>query len=197
MQHFSHMNLRDLNSRYSGTVVEAKSRPLYINDLLHGEDGVVVEGFYCHSGRPVRLPFTAIKTSPLRLGYINGFSYPVYVSRRPARHYKQGVSEQNLLFSKGVNRDRMSISLREDNQTMKMFFDMMNNVYPSYTDALSMVKSEDYLPAQAFCREFCLFSKRNIIEVHWRNRIVGEILKGEVELTNTFFYLNNHLKERL
>ena len=205
MPHFSHMNNRDKNSRYSGTFVSRNGRPFLISEITESN---VVSGKFMHSQRRGTFNFDELDSSPPRLGFMNGFEIPTYVVRKGSRFYKQGLSNSNLQMLRcfwdhgmiTVSRQKVGY-LMESIDGMSHFNDMMTGTYPSFSECLERLNSVDHLPSQAFCREFTIFSADEddqFLLIGPNCRTVGKITdNGEPELDNEFNYYRELLEARL
>lgn len=199
MQHFKHMNTRDKNSRYSGTIVTYDDSPMYVSEIT-GEN---VTGTMLATGRTVEVPFKDLNTKPIRFGYVNGFGKDIYMMRKPARYYKQGFCNTNIVFrgSEG-GRGVRDLNLLNDNFFMSKVAEMIQGKYPKYDQAVKDVTNSRKLPSCAFSREFCLLNTKksprdtkSTTLLLWRNKTVGKIVKGQPELYDDYGYLSEHLKE--
>lgn len=195
MQHFNHMSNRDKNSRYTGSfVVDTKDNQLIYIDGIQEDD--IVLGRYLTTGRENQVPFARLDTSPIKLGYIGNQTVPYYLSRRPARHYKQGLSSRSLFVNIYMQGDRC-VKVKDERIIMEALTKTLTTKFPSFEKAVEDCSDKTKVSAQPFSKDFCVYVKPGSkhVALLWRNTLVGEVIKGEPELDNQFSYLLESLKE--
>ena len=129
--------------------------------------------------------------TPIKLGYVNLARKISYLSRIPARYYRQGLRE-HILNSKGVPYRQLDKYL---NNTVR-------GVYPNFERCIEYTFNKDRIGA-AFCRKFGLIQAhpnaehKNAIKLQYRGLNVGEVdvKKDEIILDDSYLYLNETLQE--
>lgn len=186
------MNREDLNLRYSQSVILYNGEPFYVAEFL---DTTRISGRILSTGRNTEINFSDIDTTPIRLGYVNGYTTPRYVTRKPARYYKQGLTSRSLEVVDHVQ-GAVGLRLNDDFLFASNLIDTIKNNYPSFNEALANVNSEQHFPCQAFSRDFCLFKQR-YIDLLWRKRTIGRIENGEAVVLQKYSYLQDSLQEKV
>ena len=92
------------DSRLRGTVVKLKGKPFYVDSVhINGEvSGRVVspndENLFLEN-----IPLKDLDLVPFKIGYVNlPNKSPCYLERIPSRFYKQGLTNKNVRFKKGI-----------------------------------------------------------------------------------------------
>lgn len=199
MMHFEHMNDHDLNMRYRNMIVKAKNRPFYITRAHKAYDVITFEGMYLHTNRVTEVQSKDVDSKPIRLGFVNGFHYPLRAVRKPSRLYKQGINSKNtklLIHDSDGYCDYRPFD-RNDRILFGGIYQLIKNEYPSYNDALKLLDDVDHPPSVAFNRAFCLF-KHQKITIHNGNWVVGHVNdNGEPILDNKFIYFQEQLRRSM
>ena len=91
-------NMRDVEFRLKGTLVEYKGELRYVNSCSK------VRRMYCLElgDDLVRLDSRYLKITDIKTGYMNIGGYLVYLLRRPTRAYRQGLRRDNTDVSGSI-----------------------------------------------------------------------------------------------
>ena len=110
------------------------------------------------------------------LGYVNFVEHAVFCHRRPVRGMLAGLSERSVMWSQ--KRDPMAVV----SVTSEAFFDMLNNKYPSFEEAVELIKTRKSV---AFHKFACLAKQGGRfkeIRVMYRDSPIGTVKSGRIEL---------------
>lgn len=176
------------SDKLTGSIVSLRGYPVMVNFF---EDGMVCYNFmggpreFCH--------LEDLDLTPIKLGYVNHPRGASYLSRIPARFYRQGIRANTLNVSGGnhYNFDRYL------NNTVR-------GIYPSFKNCLEGCFNKDF-KSLAFGRRWALSQRyfnaeqRNSIRLEYRGKPVGFLDKKNEEpvLTDGLQYLKESLEEVL
>lgn len=91
------------SSRIRDTIVRHNDEFVYVGHFDRLDDGIWVVSVSDPNGLNSRyVPYDEISLDPIDLGYMNNGSKAIYASRAPARHYKQGLCNNNVRFFGGL-----------------------------------------------------------------------------------------------
>lgn len=129
-----------------------------------------------------------LNLEPPKLGYVNLDRYSGYVSRVPARHWRQGFRKNTL----SMRNSRGNVGMFTIN---KSFNNCIRNQFPTLGQCLEVVVNQEKL-SQAFSRIFSVASYKDSFVLEYKAKKVGEIdvRKDEVTLDNKFLFLEDVLK---
>lgn len=156
-----YQNAADANQHLQGTVVMFDNRPVYVHEVFGTPEGISATLRFLprmNDGISVSVfdPRFEAKELGSRLGYLNiGDRYgALYVRRIPARQYKQGLVRGNVM----IGGDARTGAVYGFNDAIRhgAWVDMMTRVYPSFDQALQMMKDNPALPSVAFSPELAL-----------------------------------------
>lgn len=163
---------RDLGQRLDGTICRYMGKPVYVRYRERGELHLYS---LASGGRELERtidpndPEFDISTVPL--GYMQDTTETVvYVSRRPARIYKQGVSVDSLLFTP------MSGSRLSHTWVQQSFYNMVIDDYPPLRESINRLSRSEKNLEVAVGRDLALKSKGGIVFVHFKGMEVGFII---------------------
>lgn len=202
--------VEEANMRLSGSVVLYDGEPVYVTRVTAlenpdeaGPGGDIARVYisplpYGGVAKEARKYISSRKfdLSPFRMGWCNTQAIgPVYVSRRPARKVRQGLTAANLVTKSlgGGNGALSAPQLFND----PGFLRCIKNDYPSYKDALDVVKKKaiDGVPVG---REFLLQKDEELGIVYLYRGLskCGLILDdNKVTVPDKFKFLREELEE--
>lgn len=160
-------------SRLSGTVVMAKSKPVFVEDVNTGNGHILANDLL--NSIMVEIELKDLDLSPVKLGYVNGHLGASYANRLPCRYWKQGYNNDNVIF-KGKHYGVVS----------RNFAETMIGSYPSSMQCANLIMNEE-VNCIAFSKDFCL---SNLHEGHslgliYRTKLVGKaVVNPEMEEIN-------------
>jgi len=151
-------SLEHARQQLAGTVNLFDGQPIYIEDITQ-----MGNTFYAHITALPRMrdPMTIqlfderldTRSISQMLGYVNVNNNAVFVSRRPARQTKQGLSSGNVSTAR-----RGHVNLITFNTLIASagFVDSINNVYPSFDDCCKVLSDNETIQSMAFSRTMAL-----------------------------------------
>lgn len=194
-------SLEDARHRLENTLISTKDGiPIYVikvSSYKNSEYKLTVS--YLNSLNKGVFGLDEVSLSPVTLGYINTENEAVYVSRKPCRVWKQGLSEDN--FSYKQYRSPYNFSINVSNMSL---ISAISNTYPSVIDCRKHILMGCI--SQAFSRDFSLFGPSSIL---YKNKyVVGRFNNSassldrddasvKYALDGRFFYLKEYLQEIL
>lgn len=162
----------EVRFRLEDTVVLYDNRPVYITRVAGGEDNVV-EGKKEIARVFIRkLPIEAkdketrkflssrkFDLTPFKMGYMNYKKSAVFVSRRPIRQNRQGLSSGNVSYTlwdgNRAEIDFIDLIGSED------FVKMIDGVYPDFNEAREMLESGEF-NSVAVSRSFAFVNDHDV-----------------------------------
>ena len=207
--------LEEAEMRLNGTVVLYDGEPVYITRVAKaGPDDGKADVFRVYAQPLPYKPnggledgafrkFISSKKfdlSTFKMGFMNYKGEAIYCSRKPARQYKQGISNNTFVtkpltgdkpFPYGAKAYRLT-----DLITDKSFVDMVKGVYPSFEKAREKVSKDG--GSCAFSREYALMADADLdglIYLYHKGDKVGFILDDKVKLANKMKCLKEALAE--
>jgi hypothetical protein len=185
-------DLAQAQQRLQNSLIRVKKSLAYVICVYLGEKTKYsLEVKYLASGKVVMIPLDdKVDLTPLPLGNINYQGDCYYLSRAPARKWKQGLTVENLTcrnYLEGYNNfpvDKACIA------------DCVNNSYPTAKIAVESVE-KDYSKAVAFSRNFSIIKNRIIV---YNCKIeVGSLAHNyrDFKLNDNAFFLKEMLQEAL
>jgi hypothetical protein len=184
------LTLEDARQRLTGTLVRVNKAPIYIIDV-HNADrrrSYELEVQYLSNGKVGTIPYDKnVDLSPVPLGNTNYQGGSYFVSRVPARMWKQGLNENNMHCWDFEGRNvRIPI-------TSKCLIDTIDGKYPLFKEAFEAVYKEK-VRSMAFSRDFSI--RPNVLVYHSRVE-VGNLNGKDIQLFDKFFYLKELLQEAM
>lgn len=142
----------EIRFRLEGTLVKYDGDPVYITrvNMPEADDGKEIARVffrklpYKNKDQEVRKYLSSRKfdLTPFKMGYFNHNKQAFFVSRNPVRQNKQGLSADTTILRdvRGKPCGDMSFALMT---TSDGFVDMLNNKYPDFKDAVTMLDQKD------------------------------------------------------
>lgn len=96
----------------------------------------------------------AINVNAFPLGYTNKNGSALFTARMPARINRQGLCAENTVYADRPGRNWGNI--HRNDLFSKFFFDMLNDKYPSFDDALKKVSKEEDTRSIAISKKIML-----------------------------------------
>lgn len=164
---------KDLIQRLDHTICLYKNHPYYIR--VGDASGLVLynlEDSSNKSGFPIKSSDEALDISTPPLGYLQYSNNVVYyVTRKPSRIYKQGISLDNLSFTLiGKFQAKHLPDIRGAFRSIN-FTNMITNNFPTWRTALDTFKGLDYDSQIAVSRHVCLeyVHANKVVHVYYKN----------------------------
>lgn len=180
------------NAKLSDSVVSMGDLLIYVL-RVEGRDTVVYSPIGHTNERKLTL-LRDLNLTPISLGYLNHRQQCAYLSRIPARHYRQGL-RGNVLAGLGGLRGFNLLSCSEMANTA-------SGIFPTLPDAYEEIICGE-ATSRAFSRDFALIvgSRKSGMSLHFKGREVGTCSWGDrgpnINLSDSFRYLNEFLMETL
>lgn len=181
-------DLEYASRRLNNTLVRtADGHPFYVLNTYLDERGRM-----CHDGedmsnnqRRTEL-HTNLNLEPVPLGFVNTNSDMVYIARKPMRRdWRQGLSHNSIVtFGR----------LRPDEVNFKLLIQPIFKQYPSFAKALAALAKKRSV---AFSRDFGVTNNNGVIELCYRQYVVGQVRDGAPVLFDNKMFLQQHLMEAM
>lgn len=184
-------------TRLVGTFVRLMTgQPIQVNDISTIKGTVNYTDL--RTGLDANTHLDEVNTCPMPLGYYNFKGGVYYMSRKPTRKYRQGLSSANINI---VARNGEPVRYAAVFNAV-CFCDTVEGKYPSFKRALEILGNKPVNPfskvqhtdAIAWHR-FWAMSVDN--KVYYRGKHVGYLEAGKVCLSSKYLYLKESLEESL
>jgi hypothetical protein len=127
-----------------------------------------------------------------RLGYVNVSNSIVYVSRKPIRRYKAGLSKENMDLKycdhAAYPKNTMYITAYLQGMTAIELADCIMGKYPTFEECIQKVTKEG-VRAIAFDRQFAMNDNGVIL---YKNSVVGQIIFRSAKTINDIVFDAEH-----
>lgn len=168
-----------------GSVVAWGNTLVYVHEI--NSDG------YCYitdlMGKEyTSVPLDDLNMEPITLGYVNLGRMAPYVSRMPARYYRQGLRSQTTVA-------RCEIGGGGGLKFGKELLLSYRGIYPSLDKCVEYLYNQEKLSC-AFSRIFGVRKYKEAIQLEYKSRKVGVVncKTDEVILDNKYLFLEDALK---
>ena len=182
--------VEDLGMRLVESLIRYRGQPAYVA----GSEGNTLLLTLTRQNETVRVPLpdAGIDVRPVPLGYVNGNSKCWFVTRKPERRYKQGLTSRSM----SITGPEMSMHTSRF-LTCVGFAKTVLGEYPDYSNALRSVRRRN--GSKAFSRRFALAWDRELGEVMLchRGKRVGQVQDGRPVLSERNQYLQEELEAAL
>lgn len=161
-------------SRLNGSVVRLQDGTPVEVVSVRGRDRVTCfKWLYSGVNREITVTLQDLNIDPVPLGMVNNPNGRVgYASRRPTRHYKQGLNSHNFYLP----RMRLLHSSYEVAATIRRKF-------PNLETAVDLLENEE-VQEVAFCPEFYLSKSDGGIVINNYRGVVGDLRVGRTGVYN-------------
>lgn len=177
----------DVKLRLQQSLVRKGKEPVYVQ-AVENKDTVVIHN--CVTGRKERVDVSELDLSPVPLGYVISDGEVVYVTRKPTRRYKQGLTTENMVV-RDVLRNRFTKLSVNDKGLCKTVL----GTYPSVEEAFQECRNgKDIIP---FSREWAVANYKDELCVMHKGNVVGYVGDESVMLSPDKYYLKESLMEVL
>lgn len=171
----------------SSLVRKMDGSPVYVQGV-ESRNEVVVHN--CHSGRKERLSVEELDLTPVPLGYVESDGEVMYVTRKPTRRYKQGLTTENM-----VVRDVMRNSFTRLPVNDKGLCKAIMNNYPKVEEAFQECRAGKRIVP--FSREWAVANYKDDLCVMHKGIVVGYVGDDNVMLSPDKYFLKESLMESL
>ncbi len=182
-------NYNDAIRIYKHALIRINSELVYVKNVREDMD---IIGVAIRSDKEVQVNVNseAIDRQPIRTGFVNGFGSVVYLTRKTARTYSQGLTIENMQVRELFPHHNGG-QLIDEIQRMRYvgLCDMADGSYPSIDEAISMMRNNKAVSIVAFERDKAIDEEHHI---WYRGSCVGEYNADTqvVKLRNEFKHLN-------
>jgi hypothetical protein len=155
-------NVEYAMGRLNDTIVNSSKGPVYIKkvyDTTSVIEDTLCSVVYLQTEGSGRVKLTDIDLKPVELGWVNVGQDSSFMTRKPARRWRQGLSVDNISFLGGGG--FMSFPFKE-------MFNTIMGIYPTIEDSKEFLKA--WMKKVAFSRDFSLDKGKNL---WYQGRIVG------------------------
>ena len=182
-------NYNDANRIYNHALIRINSELVYVKNV---RDDMDIIGVALRTGKEIQLNVNSkdIDRQPIRTGFVNGFGSVVYLTRKTARTYSQGLTIENMQVRELIPHHNGG-QLIDEIQRMRYvgLCDMADGIYPSIDEAISMMRNNKAVSIVAFERNKAIDEEHRL---WYRESCVGKynIDTQVVKLRNEFKHLN-------
>ena len=175
------------NQKVSGSIVMYKPENLPVNVIEVSRISVLC--VVVPTGRRIQTTLSSLDLEPIKLGYLNNTYTAHYLTRLPARRWRQGLTSQSCYeILNGVFRSCGSLL-----HTMG-FCNSAQNIYPSFIDCWETLQQKE-VKSIAFNKHFALLGSFSGVNLLHKGGVVGQVsFKGELP-TPAFNKKYGYLKE--
>ena len=163
------------------SLVMHDGKPVYIRHI-NVSDGEVE---YLFNNKEGFCQVEDLDLTPVPLGFVNLRDECLYVSRRPARHWKQGLRDITI----NCVGHKVGIFSTDLHNTIM-------NIYPSINLCEEYIINKEKHSC-AFSRKYCLEMGEEVINILRINTPVGEFSNGNIFLYENYEFLREELEEIL
>jgi hypothetical protein len=180
--------------RLDSTVVRINKEAVYIQFLEGWHCNIIVLATKKNYKADIRK--VPLDLNPIPLGYINRRNEAIYLTRKPLRKYKQGLSRDSLVV-KAIGEAKMAMRNKGDILLSPELSKCVDNIYPSLTEAFNSVEIEK-AQSVAFSRVFAINRSelfQDVYELLYKNRVIGSINREGIDLESRYLFLKEMLEE--
>lgn len=170
-----YQTLDDARLRLSGTVILFDGKPVFIDAINYANDSddIVLSGLSLPKftpNEPISLHDPRWEAFDFPLGFMNTSYHAYYLSRRPVRRNRQGLSNDNMNATRADGQYGQHFrELIED----PGFCDMFSNTYPTVREAEVRLRATDAQSA-AFHKTLALVKDpTGVLKLSYKGRLVG------------------------
>ncbi|AJT60761.1 hypothetical protein [Citrobacter phage CVT22] len=177
----------DVNLRLKGSLVRKENVPMYVQEA-NSKDEVRVHNV--HTGRKEDCLIADLDLTPVPLGYCVSDGDVLYVSRKPTRKYKQGLTTENSVAWDVMLQRHVKIPMAD-----KGLCRTIMNDYPSVEEAFQECrKGKAIVP---FHRSWAVANYKDELCVMHKGTVVGYVGDDVVVLMPEKYFLKESLEEAL
>ena len=177
----------DVKLRLQGSLVRVNNTPVYVREVL-GENQVAV--YNCITGDNAKVKVSDLDLQPVQLGYTISDGDVLYVTRKPTRRYKQGLTSENMVV-RDVLTGRLS-KLRIDDEGLAK---TVVGTYPTVEEAFQQCRNGKAIVP--FSREWAVANYKEELCVMHKGNVVGYVGDDNVMLSPDKYFLKESLMEAL
>lgn len=177
----------DVNLRLKSSLVRKGNEPVYVQ-AVEDKETVVVHN--CHTGRKERIEVEKLNLTPVPLGYVITGGDVVYVTRKPTRKYKQGLTNDNSSAKHVLTGRPVAVRMNDEGLAKTIMGE-----FPSIEEAFQRCREgADIIP---FSRNWAVANCKDELCVMYKCEVVGYVGDNSVMLSPDKYYLKESLMEAL
>lgn len=135
------------HAKVSDSVIMVEGRPAYVVNVVRGV--LTYQQLYPNIGQNLAIPLKDVDLTPVKLGYANlEQGEALYLTRLPARSWKQGLIERNIISSNLAGGRRFPVN-------SSAVCECMMGKYPSLSKVIEFLFNDE-ATSMAFSRDFAL-----------------------------------------
>lgn len=177
----------DVKLRLHNSLVRKGEHPVYVQ-AVDSKEVVTIHNVF--TGRKERVNVEELNLSPVPLGYVVSEDVVYYVTRKPTRRYKQGLTSDNMVVKEVLRNRHTRLPIND-----KGLCNAVMGIYPSIEEAFQGCRNgEDIVP---FSREWAVANYKDDLCVLHKGDVVGYVGDESVMLSPDKYYLKESLMEAL
>jgi hypothetical protein len=181
--------------RLNNTIVRLGKKVVHLTSIGGWEYRAL--NLYTRKSETIQLNQADLNLNPIPLGYVNYKGNAYYLSRKPVRKWKQGLSLDSVHIREEKNKGFIS---KSDIMHSRSLVDCVNNKYPSLSQAFHAVYS-GAVTSSAFGRTFSLRydhkGKGLSLVLLYKEQKIGYVANDGIELNTNFEFLKEALQEAI
>lgn len=186
------LNLHDIIQIYKDTLCLYNGVPVKVMEV-NPDKRIRIFNLISQKVHWVLFDYNKFSAPRGRLGYVNIMGNALYVKRQPMRRFSNGLTRNNMIIlaNEGVGGENLQYAMEIlKERTSPAFIAPMFGEYPSRAEALNFLKEEGVCSV-AFDRQFSVSKSGREIFLHYKSKIVAEMVDDNFVFSNKFSYLEN------
>jgi hypothetical protein len=186
------MRREDIDQAFKDSLVLYKGKPAFCYGTYDDDEHIRIMDLTTRNVKIAVFKMAYVSPPPGRIGYVNTPYGCIYVSRRPIRQWKIGLSRgcaylDSTLF--GINDEEARMIMAEMTICRSSYLaPALAGDYPSFTQALE--QSTKTGKAVAFDRMLAIYRGK----IYYRATVVGKIVDKKPVFDKAYAYLSAHLE---
>lgn len=195
---FAYTNVADAQQHLQHSVVMYDKRPVWVNEIFDVDGDMVAS---ITNIPTLRNAYNVSIFDPLfcprevRLGYTNTTGgHAVFLSRVPSRQYKQGICRNNTHIPNTP--EGLRVTTFEHLTRMASWSDALRGIYPTFAEAVSLLKNGEGIRSVAFHRDYAAgLDDLGFVRLYHKGEACAFGEDGVFRLPKQFEYLTEELTE--
>ena len=202
MKYTGFHDLGQMRSYLRRCIIRVGKEPVYVEEVMTGRNTVGNHIYKIHyrklgpgeNIRTVSLKSKRVNFAPVPLGFVNIENDCLILSRRPARMWKIGLSENNMDLSPVAGKTRVNWSYADVIHSTGLRDTILGD-FPTYKSALATVNDSELYTTIAFDRHFAIQKKKKSLSlIYYKfDLTVGRCNKERPRLHTGYGFLKEHL----
>lgn len=177
----------DVKLRLQKSLVRYGGRPVIVDAVADKENVVVYD---VKTGKRERCTVAELDLTPVPLGYSELEDTVVYVTRKPTRRYKQGLTTENIVATDVFTKRAVGLPIQA-----KPLARTVMGEFKSVEDAFQLCRNGERIVP--FAREWAVANYKDELCVMYRGNVVGYVGDDNVMLSPDKYFLKESLMEAL